>query len=335
MLSTKLVALNKRSVRFIQSELPVKPIVDMKFDLHLPKRSVIGKLPYHVEEPIVFVHGLFGSKKNYFQDCAKLANLLQTPIYTVDIRNHGETEHALPFDYNTISNDLIHFIKKHNLQNPSLIGYSLGAKVSMLSLLREPTMFKSAMIIDNSPVDQPEILPFLRVFRKSCAEVVNKANISANDKEYRANASKYMSKFIPNTGIRGYLLNNCMNTKPKYESPVINYDDGKIHWKNPVNHMAVHSEENVSTWPATEEGAQFNGPVGFLRGTKSDFVLQKGRDAIQKYFPNNKIYDINATHFILNERPQEYVGMVADWFKVGRHEVSKLESKKKAEQAKL
>lgn len=333
--STKLVVFNKSSVRFIQTELPIKPIIDMKYDLHLPKRSAIGKMPYHVEEPIVFVHGLFGSKRNYSQDCAKLANLLQTPIYTVDIRNHGESEHALPFDYETITNDLLHFVKKHNLKTPSLIGYSLGAKVSMLSLLREPSLFKSAMIIDNSPVEQPEIVPFLKVFRKACAETVTKSNISANDKEYRSKASKFMSKYIPNAGIRGYLLNNCLNSKPKYQSPVINYDDGKIHWRNPVLQLAGYAEENVAAWPSVPEGAKFTGPVGFLRGTKSDFVLQKGRDAIQKLFPNNRIYDINATHFILNERPSEYVGMVADWFKFGRHDVEKLSAKKKSQNAQL
>lgn len=307
----------------------------MKYDLHLPKRTVIGKLPYHVEEPIVFVHGLFGSKKNYFQDCERLSNLLQTPIYTVDVRNHGDSEHALPFNYDTLSNDLIHFVKKHNLKNPSLIGYSLGSKISMLSLLKEPTLFKSAMIIDNSPVTQPEIVPFLKIFRKACVETLTKSGITADDKEYRAKASKYMSKFIPNAGIRNYLLNNCLNSKPKYQSPGVNYDDGKIHWRNPVQQLAGHAEENVAAWPEIPQGVQFTGPVGFIRGTKSDFVLQKGRDAIQKYFPNNRIYDINATHFILNERPQEYVGMVADWFKVGRHEVEKLEAKKLSQQAQL
>lgn len=333
--ATSFVAINKRSIRFIQTELPIKPVIDMKYDLHLPERSVIGKLPYHVKEPIVFIHGLFGSKRNYFQDCEKLANLLQTPIYTVDIRNHGDSEHALPFDYETISNDLIHFIKKHNLQKPSLIGYSLGSKVSMLSLLKEPSLFSSAMIIDNSPVQQPEIVPFLKIFRKACVETATKSKISADDKEYRAKASKYMSKFIPNAGIRGYLLNNCLNHKPKYPSPVINYDDGMIHWRNPVAQLGGYAEENVAAWPAIPEGAQFTGPVGFLRGTKSDFVLPKSKPAIQKYFPNNRIYDINATHFILNERPQEYVTMVADWFKVGRHEVEKLEAKKQLQQANL
>lgn len=328
MFASNVVVLNKRSIRFIQTQLPVKATVDMKFDLHLPKRSVIGKLPYHVEEPIVFVHGLFGSKKNYFNDCEKLSNLLQTPIYTIDFRNHGETEHAMPFDYETLTNDLIHFVEKHNLKNPSLIGYSLGAKVSMLALLKQPSLFKSAMIIDNSPVVQPEIIPFLKVFRKACVETVNNAGIRADDKDYRAKANQYMSKFIPNAGIKGYLLQNCINKPPKNPSPVINYNDGMIHWKNPVNHMANASEENVADWPTIPEGIKFNGPVGFLRGTKSDFVLQKGRDAIAKLFPNNRIFDINATHFILNERPSEYVGVVADWFKTGRHDVEKLAAKK-------
>ncbi|KAL6941670.1 Ethanol acetyltransferase 1 [Hanseniaspora osmophila] len=302
--------------------LPEKPLVEMAYDVHLPERSVIGKLPYHVQEPVVFVHGLYGSKRNYKTDAKKIATYLQTPVYVVDVRNHGQTEHALPFDYTTLSNDLIHFIKKHELGPVNLIGYSLGAKISMLTMLRNPEMVKAACIIDNSPIVQPEIVPFLKIFTKACVDTLTKANIKATDKSWRHKASENLKKFIPNAGIRGYLLNNVINHKPKgkdYKNPLVNYDDGKIHWKNPIQHMTKVAVDDVAAWPVSAtEGKKYLGPVGFIRGTKSDFVRANGLKAINEYFPYNKVIDINATHFILNERPSEYVRDVCDFFKTMR-----------------
>ncbi|KAH3902238.1 uncharacterized protein SCODWIG_02181 [Saccharomycodes ludwigii] len=314
--------------------LPNKPIIDMAYDLHLPERSVLGKLPYHCEEPIVFVHGLFGSKRNYFADCKKIANALQTPVYTVDVRNHGLSEHALPFDYETITNDVLHFIEKHQLtgasknKKVSIIGYSLGAKVAMMSLLKKPETFRSAVIIDNSPVVQPEITPFLKIFVKACVSTLQNGQIKANDKLWRHKASQAMRKLIPSPGIRGYLLNNVINKPPKtkeYKSPVINYNDGYIHFRNPVKHMSEIAVGNVADWPTKlVEGKQYLGPVCFLRGLKSDFILENGIKAINKYFPYNEIIGLNTTHFMLNERPNEYVRSIVDFFKSSR---SALENK--------
>lgn len=307
--------------------LPKKGVVDLAYDLHLPERSVIGKMPYHSAEPIVFVHGLFGSKKNYRADCKNIATALQTPVYTVDLRNHGLTEHALPFDYETLAGDVTNFIKKHNLGKVNLVGYSLGAKISMLAALNHPEMFNAACIIENSPTVQPQITPFLKVFVKSCVHVIENARVKADDKLWRHKASEALKRYIPNAGIRGYLLNNVINNPPKkheYRSPVINYEDGFIHFRNPVRHMIDCAVKDVADWPTEKlTGKQFLGPVNFIKGTRSDFIDAKGEKAIAEYFPHHNIHPINATHFILNERPQEYVRAVVDFFKTTRYQLEK------------
>lgn len=169
--------------------LPYKELVDMAYDLHLPERSVIGKMPYHSAEPIIFIHGILGSKRNYRNDCKKIATGLQTPVYTIDCRNHGSTEHAAPFDYDTLVNDLVHFIKKHNLGKVNLVGYSLGAKVSMLASLRHPEMFGAICAIDNSPEVQPHIKGLLKTIFKSCLQVLDQGKVRADDKLWRHKAS--------------------------------------------------------------------------------------------------------------------------------------------------
>lgn len=82
--------------------------------------------------------------------------------------------------------------------------------------------------------------------------------------------------------------------------------------------------DDAADWPVKQlEHAKFLGPVHFIKGLKSDFINEKSLTAINKYFPYHSIYNINTTHFVLNERPQEYVRAVVDFFKTTRHELEK------------
>ncbi|QEU61180.1 hypothetical protein KDRO_E00520 [Kluyveromyces lactis] len=310
--------------------LPHKEVIDMAFDLHLPERSVIGKLPYHSPEPIIFFHGLLGSKRNYKHDCKKLATALQTPVYTVDVRNHGSSEHALPFNYGTLVNDLVHFIHQHKLGKVNIIGYSLGAKVGMLACLKHPELFSAACIIDNAPEPQPHIKAFLSTLIKSCVKLLDQGKVRVDDKLWRHKASESLKRYLPNAGVRNYVLNNIIHNPRvvEYRSPVINYDDGLIHFKNPVRHMLDCGVKDVADWPTEEvKDKKFLGPVNFIRATKSAFINPDSLKAINSFFPYNNIHEINATHFVLNERPQEYLRAVIDFFKVTRYQLENKRNK--------
>lgn len=302
-------------------QLPVHKRVQMAYDLHIPNKTVNPNLNIRSHEPIVFVHGIFGSKKNYRHDCQKIANVTHTPVYTIDLRNHGQSMHALPFDYETLAQDVTDFCEDHGLKKVNLIGYSLGAKICMLTMLQNPDLVRSGVIIDNSPIEQPHIEIFLTQFIKSMLHVLNSTKIRADDKDWKSKANQAMRRYIPNGGIRDYLLANLINKVPKgYKSPVINYDDGYIHFQNPVRHMTEVAVKNVSAWPTEHvKGLKFEGQVRFLKGTKSAFIDEKGLEAIKEYFPNYSLSELNATHFILNERPQEYVKLICDFIKVNRY----------------
>lgn len=42
-----------------------------------------------------------------------------------DLRNHGESPHDKRHDYTAMAEDVSHFIREHNLKEPSIIGHSM------------------------------------------------------------------------------------------------------------------------------------------------------------------------------------------------------------------
>lgn len=292
----------------------------MAYDLHLPKKTLHQNMNITSDEPIVFVHGIFGSKKSYATDSKLIANGTHSPVYTIDLRNHGETGHAQPFNYDTLVQDIKEFCSTHNLSNIKLVGYSLGAKVSMLAALRLPELVKSAVIIDNAPIKQPYIESYMKQYIKSMLHV-DDAKISTTDKDWKRKASEAMKRYMPNATVRKNLLVNLVNKKPEgFESPAIDFENGNIQFLNPIKHMEEMAVKDVSDWPVeSTEGLKFDGPVKFIRGLKSPFISPEGFKKINEHFPKNEFYDVNSAHDILDQRPSEYVKVICDFFNLQRY----------------
>src|SRR5215204_6260672 len=85
---------------------------------------------YGSGQPIVILHGLFGSSDNWLTQ-AKLLTDAGYKVFTVDLRNHGQSPHDDEFDYQTMVNDLEVFFDDHGLSNATLIGHSMGGKAAM------------------------------------------------------------------------------------------------------------------------------------------------------------------------------------------------------------
>jgi pimeloyl-ACP methyl ester carboxylesterase len=311
-----------RLVRNSFRQLPHRETVPLAYDLHVPQRSLFQNLNDNQKEPILFVHGIFGSKKSYTLDSKLIADFTHTPVYTVDLRNHGQSGHAMPFDYDTLSQDIKEFCSQHGLKSVKLVGYSLGAKISMLTALRFPKLVKSAVIIDNAPVKQPYIEHYMKQYVKSMIHVLEETKIKKNDKDWKNKASIAMKKFLPNGVVRRNLLVNLVNKKPDgFESPVVDFEDGSIQFLNPVRHMAEMVVKDVADWPVeTTKDLQFRGPVKFIRGLKSPFINDEGMSKINEHFPNNDIVSVNSAHDILDQRPHEYVKIISDFFNIHRYQ---------------
>jgi len=75
--------------------------------------------------PICVLHGLFGSKQNYKTVSKVLARDTHRDVYSIDLRNHGESEHVEPHSYKAMAADVERFIEDHRLHQPVLLGHSM------------------------------------------------------------------------------------------------------------------------------------------------------------------------------------------------------------------
>ena len=88
--------------------------------------------------PVVFLHGLFGSKNNFKSIASHVTRSTGHPCYAVDLRNHGDSPHMSFESQPTLdmAKDVAYFLSnqlKLNLNNPScyLVGHSLGGRVAL------------------------------------------------------------------------------------------------------------------------------------------------------------------------------------------------------------
>src|SRR3712207_6422036 len=96
--------------------------------------------------PFVILHGLFGISDNW-QTLAKYFSQ-KYHVYLLDLRNHGRSPHSQEFDYNTMTSDLLEFFTDQHIQNPILMGHSMGGKVAMNFALKYPEQVNKLIVVD-------------------------------------------------------------------------------------------------------------------------------------------------------------------------------------------
>src|ERR1700722_2886673 len=91
---------------------------------------------YGAGPPVVILHGLFGSGRNWTAVARSLGERYR--VFTVDMRNHGASEWAEAMDYEAMADDVADFLAGQGLARAALIGHSMGGKAAMVLALRAP-----------------------------------------------------------------------------------------------------------------------------------------------------------------------------------------------------
>ena len=105
--------------------------------------------------PVLLLHGLLGSKRNFSTIGASLAAQLlkKRRIVGVDLRNHGENTHDWRdgMSYQEMALDVLHVMDREGLQQVVLVGHSVGGKVAQTLALLYPERIAGLVVLDIAP----------------------------------------------------------------------------------------------------------------------------------------------------------------------------------------
>ncbi|KAK3308670.1 Alpha/Beta hydrolase protein [Chaetomium strumarium] len=260
--------------------------VPLAYDLHEPAKPAADKQT----SPIIVMHGLFGSKKNNRTISKVLARDLGRHVYAVDLRNHGDSPHDHRHDYGAMAADVADFIRHHGLKEPTLLGHSMGAKTAMTLALHEPDMIANIIAVDNAPVDARLGSDFARYIQGM--KKIDEANISR-----QAEADKILEQYEKSLPIRQFLLGNLHRSSP---------DSTAQKFRVPL-HILGKALDHMGDFPFKNPGeVRFVKPALFVRGTKSTYVPDEVVPLIGQFFPMFELVDIDAGHWVISEKPEEF-----------------------------
>jgi esterase len=236
--------------------------------------------------PVVVMHGLFGSGRNWMTAARRLASAHR--VFAFDLRNHGSSPHTATMSYPEMAADVFETITQLGVGPVGLVGHSMGGKTAMLTALRHPEVVDRLVVVDAAPVVYPPAFV-------AYAQAMRNADLSAVQR--RADVDAQLVDAVESPGTRAFLLQNLI------------LDEAGARWKPnlPVIEAALPA---ISGWPADEHGV-YDGPTLFVYGGKSDYVQLSFQDTIKQYFPQVKYAEIpEAGHWVHAERLDDFLAAV-------------------------
>ncbi len=237
--------------------------------------------------PLIILHGLFGSSRNWIQLADKFAELYH--VYVLDLRNHGDSPHAQAMDYPIMATDVTALMDAHGIPKATVLGHSMGGKVAMWLALSVPNRVQRLIVIDIAPEQYSH--RFTEVFR-------GLQSIPLGEINSRQQADNYLAVHIDEIQIRQFLLQNLANRAGEYT------------WRIPLTDIEEAISE-IMGFPDIEQVQPYALSALFIGGDQSDYLLPKYYQRIQRLFPMNAIEMIeNAGHWVHAEQPHKMLEVI-------------------------
>lgn len=256
--------------------------MQINFDVKLFFRT------YGEGQPLVILHGLFGSSDNWLTQ----AKLFSThfKVFTVDLRNHGQSPHDEAFDYQSMVEDLKMFFDDHQISNAILMGHSMGGKAAMNFALEHPDVLEKLIIVDIAP----------RAYNLEHYSIADGlAAIPVQELTSRNEADEILSRHVPEFDVRQFLLKNLQRKS-----------EGGFSWK--IN-LPVIREKLSNVGVDLIARGTFDKPSLFIRGARSNYVRDEDWTRISELFTSAKLETMETGHWVQAEKPQEFVTLVEKW----------------------
>ena len=239
---------------------------------------------------LILIHGLFGMGDNLAGIARAMAD--QFEVHRLDLRNHGRSFRADSMTLAEMADDVIAYMDTHQLQQVSLLGHSLGGKVSMQLAITHPQRVARLVVADIAPVHYPngnhdDVFAGLK-------------SVDLTAIQSRREADQAMAEHITELGIRQFALKNLYKNEA-----------GEFAWRLNIPVLeSCYSQFRA----APEAGQPYQGPTLFIKGDQSNYITAKHRSEIERRFSNVQLRIVQgAGHWLHAEKPAMFNKLARDF----------------------
>lgn len=233
---------------------------------------------------VLILHGFLGSGDNWISIARKIVEC-GFKVHLIDQRNHGISFHADLFNYDVMSNDLVDYLKFHNIDQPIILGHSMGGKTAMNFALNHPKLLSKLFIIDISTRFYPSHHDYIM-------NALLKLDLKKMNK--RVDVENELSESIKDVSLRNFLLKNLFWSAPQ-----------KLNFRFNLKSLYANIDKIGSEIISNN---QFTNPSFFFRGENSDYINDSDIKSIPHFFPNSKLITIsNSGHWLHVDNSEEFL----------------------------
>lgn len=242
----------------------------------------------HSKHLLIF-HGLFGQSDN-FGTLAKDFSERYT-VHAIDLRNHGRSFHSDDMSFEAMTEDILDYLDHHGIETCFLLGHSLGGRVVIEFSYKFPNRLDKLIVADMAPKAYP-------AHHQGIIKALQSVDFDLIGK--RSDADDVLKKYIPEAGIRQFLLKNMYIQ-----------DNGKYAYRFNLKVLAENYNEMVGH--DLHDGT-FDKPTLFIRGENSNYIMDEDFERIQKHFPLAEFKTIpKAGHWLHAENPKVFFEEIVEF----------------------
>ncbi len=237
------------------------------------------------DQPVIILHGIFGVSDNWATYSRRLAQE-GFEVFAVDQRNHGMSPQSDNFNYLAMTDDLFDFIDEHEIEDPILLGHSMGGKVAMRFALENPQLVSKLIVVDISLKAYGPRKQHKAIIKAMESVDLSKANS-------RQDVEEQVAELIPEERIRQFVMKNLHRK-----------EQDEFEWKIYIPGIAKNLD---LLFDGIETISKFEKPTLFVKGGNSDYILLEDYEQIRYNFPNAEIMTIaDASHWVHVESPEPF-----------------------------
>lgn len=242
-------------------------------------------------EPLLILHGLLGSSDNWHSTCQRLAEFFR--VFALDQRNHGRSPHTEEMNYPAMAQDIKDFLAQQGLERGHVLGHSMGGKTAMQFALLFPEKVSQLIVVDISPGPYPP---------KHETLLAALLALALDRYQTRKQIEEALAPSIPDLALRQFLLKNLARNSV-----------GAFHWKIGLRQILQNSQHLREALDAEHP---FSRSALFIRGERSEYLVEADLPVIQRLFPQARLQTIaGSNHLVHTENPPAFLAAVLEFLR--------------------